>query len=54
MVSRDRLDYCLDLEVINKQDAKIRIEKFDGTYFGYCRRYKTNILYQKNLYQPLS
>ncbi|KMT18040.1 hypothetical protein BVRB_2g032330 [Beta vulgaris subsp. vulgaris] len=36
------------------EDSKIRIEKFDGTDFGYWKMQIEDILYQKNLYQPLS
>ena len=35
-------------------EGKIRLEKFDGTDFGFWKMQIEDYLYQKNLYQPLS
>ena len=35
-------------------EAKMRLEKFDGTDFGFWKMQIEDYLYQKNLYQPLS
>ncbi|KAG8651744.1 hypothetical protein MANES_06G018150v8 [Manihot esculenta] len=36
------------------ENPKVRIEKFDGTYFGFWKIQIEDCLYQNNLHEPLS
>ena len=35
-------------------EGKVKIEKFDGTDFGFWKMQIEDYLYQKNMYQPLT
>ncbi|KAM7498975.1 hypothetical protein LguiA_023389 [Lonicera macranthoides] len=35
-------------------EGKVKLEKFNGTYFGFWKMQTEDYLYQRSLYQPLT